>query len=581
MTAVIDPTEALAPLFREAIASALGPEHAETDPTLRPSQHADLQANLAMGLAKRLGRAPREIAEVIAAALPKGGPLARVELSGPGFLNLTLSDAFVEGAATAMLRDPRLGVPVASPADRVVIDYSAPNVAKEMHVGHLRSTVLGDALARLLEFRGHEVVRQNHVGDWGTPFGMLIEHLLDLGEEEATASLGVGELSAFYKAARKKFDGDPAFAERARSRVVSLQAGDAETRRLWQVLVEVSERYFQAVYDKLDVTLRPVDIRGESYYNDRLAPLAEELVREGKAVVDDGAVCLFVPGFVGKDKAPLPLLVRKSDGGFGYAATDLAAIRFRARDLGATRLLYVVGAPQETHFAMVFGAARELGWLARARAEHVSFGSVLGTDKKMYKTRSGETVRLVDLLDAAVDKAEGAVRERFPELDDATAREVARDAGIGAIKFADLSSDRVKDYVFDVDRMVRFEGKTGGYLQYAHARTRSIFRKSGGAVVADEITLSSDDRRTAERALLLTLLGFSASVLAVERTLQPHLLCTQLYEVAERFSSFYERCDVLRADEETRAHRLAICALTARVLERGLSLLGIRAPERM
>jgi arginyl-tRNA synthetase len=577
----VDPAIALLPLFRTALETAFGPDLAGEDPVLRPSAHADVQANLAMALAKRLGKPPRVVAEAIAAALPKDGPIARVEIAGPGFLNLTLTDAFVEGAATAMLNDPRLGVPEAAVKERVVIDYSAPNVAKEMHVGHLRSTIIGDSLARLLSFVGHEVIRHNHVGDWGTPFGMLIEHLLDLGENEAAATLGMGELSSFYKAARKKFDEDQAFAERARHRVVELQRGDAETLRLWKLLVELSKSYFQTVYDKLDVTLRPEDVRGESFYNPRLAPLTDELLASGAARVDQGAVCVFVPGFVSKEKEPLPLIVRKSDGGYGYAATDLAAIRHRARDLGATRLLYVVGAPQEQHLAMVFGAAKELGFLGDARAEHVSFGSVLGTDKKMFKTRQGETVRLVDLIDAAIEKADAAVRERFADLDDETARSVAHDAGIGAVKFADLSSDRVKDYVFDIDRMVRFEGKTGGYVQYAHARTRSIFRKAEGAAMAPSITLADDAGRAAERALLFTLLGFPAAVRVVERALTPHVLCTYLYDVAEAFSSFYEHCDVLKAAPETRASRLAMCELTSRVLSLGLSLLGIHAPQRM
>jgi arginyl-tRNA synthetase len=346
---VVDPAAALLPLFRVALEKAFGPELAGEDPLLRPSTHADVQANLAMGLSKRLDQNPRAVAEAIAAALPRDGAIAKVEIAGPGFLNITLTDAFVERAATAMLRDARLGVPVADPPERVVIDYSAPNVAKEMHVGHLRSTVIGDALARLLSFAGHEVIRHNHVGDRGTPFGLLIEHLLDLGEEQAATTLGMGELSSFYKAARRKFDGDEAFAERSRQRVVKLQGGDAETLRLWQLLVDLSKKYFQAVYDKLDVTLRPDDVRGESFYNPRLTPLTEELLAEGAARIDQGAVCLFVPGFVNKEKEPLPLLVSKSDGGFGYAATDLAALRYRVEELGATRLLYVVGAPQEQH----------------------------------------------------------------------------------------------------------------------------------------------------------------------------------------------------------------------------------------
>jgi arginyl-tRNA synthetase len=589
MTDFHDPSEALRPLFRAALQAAFGPEFADEDPILRSSTHADLQANLAMGLAKRLRMQPRAVGEAIAAALPTGEVLARVEVAGPGFLNLTLAGSWVAAAATAMLHDPRFGVPRASSPERVVIDYSAPNVAKEMHVGHLRSTVIGDALARLLAFRGHEVIRQNHVGDWGTPFGMLIEHLLDLGEAEASNELGVGELSSFYKAARGKFEGDPSFAERARSRVVKLQGGDPETLRLWGILVELSRRYFSEVYRRLDVTLTPDDIKGESFYNPALAPLCDELERLGKAVVNEEALCLFPPGFLNRQKEPLPLMIRKKDGGFGYATTDLAAIRHRVDELKATRLLYVVGAPQEQHLAMVFAAAKELGWLAPpARAEHVKFGSVLGTDKRMFKSRQGDTVRLVDLIDEAVEAAEKEVRENCTDVaDEETILELSRSVGVGAIKFADLSSDRIKDYVFDVERMVKFQGRTGGYVQYAHARTQSIFRKTekelGELSFADVLTLTSEDQeqQEAERALMLRLLGFREAVVAVESSLQPHLLCTFLSDTAEAFSTFYQRCPVKNATPERRAVRLSLCKLTAGVLSTGLSLLGIQAPPRM
>ncbi|MCS6899013.1 MAG: arginine--tRNA ligase [Myxococcales bacterium] len=588
MTNLHDPREALRPLFRTALQAAFGPEFADEDPILRSSTHADLQANLAMGFARRLKMQPRAVGEAIAAALPRNEVLARVEVAGPGFLNLTLADGWITAAATAMLQDPRFGVPCATRPERVVIDYSAPNVAKEMHVGHLRSTVIGDALARLLSFRGHEVIRQNHVGDWGTPFGMLIEHLLDRGEAEASAELGVGELSSFYKAARRKFDGDPGFADRARNRVVKLQSGDPETLRLWSILVQLSHRYFSEVYRRLDVTLTPDDIKGESFYNSLLAPLCDELEKQGKATINQDALCLFPPGFVNRDKEPLPLMIRKKDGGFGYATTDLAAIRHRIEDLKATRLLYVVGAPQEQHLAMVFAAARELGWLVPPiRAEHVKFGSVLGTDKRMFKTRQGDAVRLVDLIDEAVEAAQREVRENCKEVDDEeTIRELSRSVGVGAIKFADLSCDRIKDYVFDLDRMVRFEGRTGGYVQYAHARIQSIFRKTekelGALVFAQGLSLSSDSsERQAERALMLRLLGFREAVEAVENTLQPHLLCTFLLDTAEAFSTFYQQCPVKNAAPERRAVRLSLCKLTAGVLATGLSLLGIQAPPRM
>ena len=587
MTDFLDPSEALRPLFRTALQAAFGAEFIDEDPILRPSHHADLQANLAMGLARRLKKQPRAVAEAIAAALPVGEVLASVEVAGPGFLNLTLADSWIAAASTVQLRDPRFGVPLASSPDRVVIDYSAPNVAKEMHVGHLRSTVIGDALARLLEWRGHAVIRQNHVGDWGTPFGMLIEHLLDLGEAEASNELGVGELSSFYKAARVKFDGDPGFAERARSRVVLLQGGDPETLRLWGILVELSRRYFSVVYERLGVTLRPGDIKGESFYNPALAPLCEELERAGKARTDQDALCVFPDGFVGRNKEPLPLMIRKKDGGFGYATTDLAAIRHRIDDLKATRILYVVGAPQEQHLAMVIAAARQLGWLAPpARAEHVKFGSVLGTDKRMFKTRQGDTVRLVDLIEAAVEAAEKEVRANCAGLEEETILALSRDVGVGAIKFADLSSDRVKDYVFELERMVEFKGRTGGYIQYAHARIQSILRKTQAALgelpFSDTLALAdAPEERAAERALMLRMLGFREAVLAVETSLQPHLLCTFLLETAEAFSTFYNACPVKDAAPAQRSVRLSLCRLTAQVLATGLSLLGIQAPPRM
>jgi arginyl-tRNA synthetase len=585
---VVDPLVALGGVVRRAAVDALGAEYADVEPAVRRSERADFQADLAMGLARRAKKAPRAIAEAIAAALARhtggeGAVLEKVEVAGPGFLNLTLSTPWLEAALARAAADERLGVAPAAQPDRVVIDYSHPNVAKEMHVGHLRSTVIGDALARLLAWRGHTVLRQNHIGDWGTPFGMLIEHLLDMGEEQAEKELALGELVQFYKAARTKFDGDPAFAERSRRRVVLLQGGDPETLGWWKKLVDLSTRYFEAVYDKLDITLRPADLKGESFYNDRLAPLAAELEATGYARVSDGALCVFPDGFKNKEGAPLPLIVRKKDGGFGYATTDLAAIRYRLeaapRGLGATRILYVVGAPQTQHLAMIMQAAREIGWLkAPARAEHAPFGSVLGTDKKMFKTRSGETVRLVDLIDAAIERAEEEARKKAKDLDDATLREVARAVGVGAIKYADLSSDRVKDYVFDLDRMVSFEGNSAGYVQYAHARIKSIFRKAGDAKPG-----AFRVAEAAERRLALDLLGLGAAVEKVESTLEPHHLAGYAYGVAMAFTAFYDACPIAKegVGPEVRASRLALADLTARTLARALGLLGISVPDRM
>ncbi len=577
-----DPLLTLAPRLSAAIAAAFGPELAGFDPALRRSDRADYQANAAMALAKRLGKKPREVAEAIVAHLDVADVCEGVAIAGPGFINLDVRPGYLAREIAATGADERLGLARAARPEVVVIDYSAPNVAKEMHVGHLRSTILGDCLARVLEALGHRVIRQNHLGDWGTPFGMLIEHLVDLGEAHAAGDASVQDLNAFYRAARAKFDGDPAFAERARQRVVLLQGGDERTLALWRRLVDESKRYFGEVYARLGVTLGDADICGESFYNPMLAGVVAELEAKGLARDSEGAKCVFVPGFTGKGGEPLPLIVRKQDGGYGYATTDLAAVRHRTGTLGATRLLYVVGSPQQQHLAMVYEAARLAGWLVPpARAEHVAFGSVLGEDKKMLKSRSGENVKLLSLLEEAVERALAVVAEKNPELDPATRAEVARKIGVGAVKYADLSSDRIKDYVFEWGRMLAFEGNTAPYLQYAHARIRSILRRG-------EIELSPADAAAvtiaepAEKALALELLGFGGAVAAVAETLEPHRLCTQLYAIATAFSTFYERCPVLKAPtDEVRRSRLALADLTARVLARGLDLLGIEAPDRM
>lgn len=575
-----DPVHALSARFEAALAAALGAEHARTDPALRRSAHADYQANVAMALGKRLGRPPREVAQAVIDRLEVEDLCARVEIAGPGFINLHLRDDYLARELADTAAGDRLGLPSPAP-ETVAIDYSSPNVAKEMHVGHLRSTVIGDALARTLEALGHRVIRQNHLGDWGTPFGMLIEHLVDLGlGAEGDAAAEISDLDAFYRAARAKFDADPAFADRARRRVVALQGGDAPTLDLWRRLVAASTRYFNAVYAKLGVTLGDRDIAGESLYNPELPGVLAELEQKGLARESEGALCVFPPGFTGKEGQPLPLIVRKQDGGYGYATTDLAAIRHRLLTLGATRAIYVVGAPQSQHLAMIFEAARQAGWLRPpARAEHAAFGSVLGPDKKMFKTRSGETVKLSALLDEGVERAAKIVREKNLELDPEAGEAVARAVGMGAVKYADLSSDRIKDYVFDWGRMLAFDGNTAPYLMYAHARIRSIFRKAAEeAGDPGEIVV----REPAERALALELLRFGAVVAEVAETLEPHRLCGYLYELAGAFTGFYEKCPVLRApDEASRRSRLALCDLSARVLARGLDLLGIEAPERM
>ncbi len=528
----------------------------DVDPAVRASPHADFQSGAALALAGELKRPPREIAAEVAAETDLDG-IAAVAVSGPGFLNLTVDGAFLTGALRAAAADERLGVaPVAGP-ERIVLDYSGPNAAKEMHVGHLRSTIIGDALARTYDWLGHEVIRVNHLGDWGTPFGMLIEHLLD-GERSGDGH-SIGDLTGFYQAARAKFDGDDGFRTRARLRVVALQSGDPVSRELWRTLVGQSERYFLDVYRRLGVTLGPEHFAGESRYQDDLAGVVADLTARGLLVESDGALCAFPAGFTGRDGAALPLIVRKADGGFGYAATDLAAIRHRVRDLAADRMLYVVGSPQRTHFAMVFAVARAAGWLPETvHAEHIGFGSILGADGRMLKSRAGDAVKLADLLHQAESRA--------------TAPEIA----ISAIKYADLSSDRRGDYVFDWDRMLAITGNTGPYLQMAYARVCAIFRKAGRGPGA--VTVAAP----AERALALALLGFEPAVRAAAGHAEPHRLAGYLHGLAAAFSVFYERCPVLRAgDDATRASRLGLAGLTARTLHTGMFLLGIEAPDQI
>lgn len=551
---------------------------AGSDPVLRTSDRADFQANGVMAVAKSLGRPPREVAAEIAAKGDLDG-VATIEVAGPGFLNITLDPAFLAARLTALLTDERLGLALVASPKTVVIDYSAPNVAKEMHVGHLRSTVIGDALARTERLVGNHVIARNHVGDWGTPFGMLIEYLLDLGEDRAIAELSIGDLNTFYQGARSAFDASEAFQRRSRARVVLLQGGDPETRRLWRILVDQSVAYFSQVYAKLDVTLTPQDVVGESFYNDALEGVVSDLDVQGLLEDSDGARCVFPPGFTNRDGEPLPLIVQKRDEGFGYAATDLAAVRDRVAHLHADELLYVVGAPQAQHLAMVFAVARRAGWLPdTVRCEHVAFGSVLGPDRKMYKTRSGETVKLVELLDEAIERAHEALVARGTDLDDAARRELATQIARAAIKYADLSTERQRDYVFDLNRMLAFEGDTGPYLQYAHARLRSILRRAGevdlrGATFALENTPS--------RSLALALLGWPDAVASVLEGAAPHRLCTYLFDLAQRLTAFYEACPVLNAKGVVRVERLAMCDLAARTLALGLEALGIAAPERM
>ncbi len=574
-----DPQAALAADVRAALDAEFGAEYADADPLIRPSAFADFQSNVALALGKRLGQQPREVAARIAGHLSSSSMYEAAEVSGPGFINITLKDSWIGDAATGELGDPRLGVAVTDHQQCVVVDYSAPNVAKEMHVGHLRTTVVGDAVVRVLEHLGNRVVRANHIGDWGTNFGMLLEHLLDIGEDAAYAELAAGDINAFYQAAKFKFDRDPAFADRSRRRVVALQAGDPETLRLWQSLVSDSRQYYNAVYARLGVTLTDADLAPESFYNPMLEDVCRDLEQAGVAVMSDGALCAFPPGFTGRDGQPLPLILRKSDGGYGYGTTDMAAIRYRVRDLHADRIIYVVGSEQAQHFAMVFATARQAGWLPDSvHAEHAAIGMVTGTDRKRFRTRTGRSVKLIDLIDEAVARAEEVIKDRYdePEL----RAQIAVAVGIGALKYADLSVARDSSYMLDFDRMLALTGNTGPYLQYAAARIRSIFLRAGSS--PEDATGPIIVRAPAERALALRLLGLGEAVSETAQGAEPHKLAAFLFDVASDFTTFYEQCPVLRADEPAvRESRLALSALTLKVLLTGLDLLGIPVPDRM
>ena len=578
---MIDPLTDLSTLVRRAVTAAFGEIPGSLEIAVRRSEHADYQADVALALARSLRRNPREVATAIVGNLQPGHIIETAVVSGPGFINLTCDAAYLATQLRHMAEDSRLGIDPAQLPQTVVVDYSSPNLAKEMHVGHLRSTIIGDCLVRTLEFLGHRVIRQNHIGDWGTPFGMLLEQMLDEGLYDGGGD--VRELSSFYRAARLKFDSDPAFADRARARVVLLQQGDAQTLVLWQRLLAVTTSYIRTLYERLHVRLTDQDMAGESRYNPQLETVVSELEAKGLARRSDGALCVFPPGFSGRDGNSLPLIVRKQDGGFGYAATDLAAIRYRVDRLGARRILYVVGITQSQHFAMVFETARLAGWApADVELEHVAFGSVLGQDGKVLKTRAGEAVSLVALIDEAVNRAQVIMDQGSPELEAAERAQIAEMVGVGAVKYADLANDRIRDYVFQWDRMLAFDGNTAPYLMYAHARIRSLLRKAGAAALEGlGGTTAMAIQAPAERALALELLEFPATVAGVGESLQPHRLCQRLFQVAAAFTRFYDACPVLNAEPAVRSSRLVLSALTARVLACGLDLLGIGAPEQM
>jgi arginyl-tRNA synthetase len=569
------PSHALSSTIAAAIERVTG--HPDVDPLLTAARQPgfDLQANFAMKLAKQLGEPPRDVAAKVTEKLgDAGGLLASAEVSGPGFVNLAFSPEALAAWATRALADERLGVPLATTPQTITVDYSAPNVAKEMHVGHLRSTVIGDAIVRTLEFAGHAVVRMNHLGDWGTQFGMLTQHMLDTNTEHVTDFEALGRL---YRDAKQRFDEDAAFADSARRRVVALQAGDPATIALWQNLVDVSLAHINHLYEQLDVTLTDEDVTGESFYNDRLAGTVAALLEAGVAVESEGAVAVFSDQFKNPDGSPAVLIVRKSDGGFGYGATDLASLRYRMDELGADRLIYITDARQSQHFQMVFAAGRRAGWVGDQRIEHIWFGTMLGEDGKPFKTRSGGTIRLSDLLDDAVVRARAVVDAKSPELPEAERAAIANAVGIGAVKYADLSTSRQRDLLFSFDRMLSLDGNTAPYLLYACVRAESIGTRAGES--SDAVTVLAEPQ---ERSLVVKLSAFADVLDEVEESLEPHRLCTYLYELAGVYTTFYDACPVLKApDDQTRRSRLALCALTAKTLKSGLGLLGITVPARM
>ncbi|MBC6429164.1 MAG: arginine--tRNA ligase [Cellvibrionales bacterium] len=572
----------LAPSIRQALAAAGLPTDTGThlNPSGRP-ELGDYQINAALAAAKALKANPRELAARIVENLQLDEICAKVEIAGPGFINLRLNNHWLADHLAATARSPRLGLASATPPQTIVIDYSSPNVAKEMHVGHMRGTILGDVLARILEFQGHRVIRQNHIGDWGTQFGMLLAELSELAEQ-TDAAVALADLEQFYRRAKVRFDQDPAFAARARQNVVRLQSGDAECLALWRQFIDISMAHVQAVYQKLGVTLRPQDTRGESAYNADLPAVVADLQRQSLAVEDAGAQVVFLPELADKDGTPAAFIVQKADGGYLYATTDLAALRYRASTLKADRCLYFIDARQSLHMQQLFATARRAGWVdERVELTHCAYGTIMGKDGRPLKTRSGDTVKLIDLLDEAIQRAYRLVEQKSPHLSLEEKDEVAKAVGIGAIKYADLSKTRTQDYRFDWDAMLRFEGNTAPYLQYGYTRIMSLLRKADTDL--DTALHFTPAIGEAERPLALALCQFPDAVEQVVAKAMPHELCNYLFALAGRFMAFYEACPILKDSVtlETRNARLQLAALTARTLNRGLEFLGIRTVERM
>ena len=549
--------------------------------TASKPEFGDYQANGVMGIAKKLGRNPRELGtELLARLNAAANPLvSHYELAGPGFINIHLAGDALRDRANELLVEPSLLVlPTESP-QTIVVDYSSPNLAKEMHVGHLRGTIIGDSIARILERQGNRVIRQNHVGDWGTQFGMLITFMR---ESSAEAGVALADLEGFYRAAKQRFDADSEFADRARESVVKLQGGDPEYLEAWQAFISTSLTHCQAVYDKLNVTLSMTDLKAESFYNPQLEGVVTRLENTGLLKDSDGARCVFLDEFVGKDGEPLPVIIQKTDGGYLYATTDLAAVDYRCHELKADRALYVVDARQSLHFQQVFAVAAAAGFSDEAISlEHISYGTMMGSDGKPFKTRSGDVVKLVDLLDEAVTRAFDLVSSKNPDLEEAERRHIAEAVGIAAVKYADLSKNRTSDYLFDWSSMLSFEGNTAPYLMYAYARIRTLLAKQ--TVDTDGIIRFPESVALApeEKALLLKSLQLAETIDAVAQDCFPNTLSNYLYELSASFMRFYEACPIQGTDAATRANRLSLCVLASEALKQGLDLLGIETLERM
>lgn len=546
---------------------------------LQPAKNpefGDFQINGVMGAAKQRKQNPRELAQKVAEALAGNELIASAEVAGPGFINLRLNPQFLAKQVHAALQSSRLGVAQAAAPQTIIIDYSSPNLAKEMHVGHLRSSIIGDSLNRVHSFLGHHVIAQNHVGDWGTQFGMLVAYLVE--QQAQNEHFELADLEQFYRNAKVRFDEDPAFADTAREYVVKLQGGDEAVLALWRQFVEISLQHVEKVYAKLGLLLTREDVAGESKYNDDLQPVVNDLIAKGLAVEDDGAKVVFLDEFKNKEGEPAVYIVQKKGGGFLYSTTDLACIRDYVGRLKGDRLLYVVDHRQGLHFGQLFATSRLAGYLPEnVQAEFIGFGTMMGKDGKPFKTRSGDTVKLVELLDEAVERATALVKEKNPELDDATAAQIGRSVGIGAVKYADLSKNRTSDYIFDWDNMLSFEGNTAPYLQYAYTRVQSVLKKAGGWSRTEQPVLTEP----LECQLATELLKCEDVLQTVADSSYPHYLAAYLYQVASLFSRFYEACPILKTEGSVRNTRLQLATLTGQTLQTGLSLLGIDTLEVM